>query len=161
MEKDILVKNMLVKSADKLVNVSESSIKEYVDNMDLLVATLNEVMLKRKDILELIRWENNITMMKNNHHCHLQFIAAILQIPDSETLVDTLLWVFHAFRSRGFSPHYWEVQISTLTLLMKEKVSEKVFLEISSIYNWMNLNISIFTMIADEHLGKSKLQLFV
>ena len=75
MEKDILVKNMLVKSADKLVNVSESSIKEYVDNMDLLVATLNEVMLKKKDILELIGGENNITMMKNNHYCHLQFIA--------------------------------------------------------------------------------------
>jgi hypothetical protein len=159
MEESILVKNMLVESADKLVNVSETSIKEYVENMDLLVATLNGAMLKREDILELIGGKNNITMMKNNHHSHLQFIAAILQVPDSEMLVDTLLWVFRAFMSRGFGPNYWEVQISTLTLLMKENVSEKAFIEISNIYNWMNSNINTFTMIADEQLGKSKIQL--
>ena len=161
MEESILFKNILVESADKLINVSETSIKEYMEKTDLLVAMLNEIMLKREDIIKLIGGKNNITIMKNNHHGHLCFISAILQVPDSVTLVDTLLWVFHTFLSRGFSPNYWEVQLSTLTLLMKENISEKSFVEISNIYNWMNLNISLFTMIADNQLGESKIKLSV
>ena len=150
MKKNISVRNMLVKSADKIVKVSDSSIKEYEENMDMLVAALNDVMIKREDISKLIGGENNITMMKNNHQSHLHFVASILQIPDSETLVDTLLWVFNTFMSRGFIPDYWEVQISTLIQLMKKDFSEKTFFEILNIYNWMRANICNFIIIEDE-----------
>lgn len=150
MEKSISITNMLIKSADRIVKVSENSIKEYVENIDMLVAMLNDVMIKRKDILELIGGENNIIIMKTNHQSHLRFIASILQIPDSETLVDTLLWVFHTFMSRGFIPQYWDVQLSTLIQLMKENISVEAFLEILSIYNWMITNISNFVIIEDE-----------
>ncbi|HEY8805784.1 MAG TPA: hypothetical protein VIM42_11905 [Clostridium sp.] len=149
-------RSTLVKSADKIGRVSEGSIKEYVDKMEMLAARMNEVMLKRKDILELIGGEKNITMMKDNHNNHLRFVASILQTPDSETLVDTTLWVFHAYMSRGFSPNYWEVQLNTWRQLLKENINDKAFLEIISIYNWFTVNIPHFTVAANGKLEKSK-----
>ncbi len=95
-------KDSLVKSADKISKVSDDSIKEYVDKMDILAAKMNEVILKREDIFELIGGNKNIEMMKDNHNNHLRFVASILETPDSETLVDTVLWVFRAYMSRGF-----------------------------------------------------------
>ncbi|HEY5583876.1 MAG TPA: hypothetical protein VIK78_05220 [Ruminiclostridium sp.] len=100
-------KETLVNSAEKIIKVSEASVKEYLDAMDMLAAKMNEVMLKREDILELIGGKENIEMMKDNHNNHLRFIASILQAPDAEVLVDTVLWVFRAYMSRGFSSNYW------------------------------------------------------
>ena len=68
MEKDAALKNILIKSADKIARVSEDSIKEYVDKMEMMAAKMNEVMIKREDILELIGGKKNITMMKDNHN---------------------------------------------------------------------------------------------
>jgi len=146
----------LVKSADKIGKVSEASLKEYVDKMEILAASINEVMLKKVDILELIGGEENILRMKENHGNHLQFIAAILQTPHSKTLVDTLLWVFRVFMIRGFTSNYWEVQINTFTQHLKENLSEKAFFEISSIYNWIYINIPNFAMAANENWEDSK-----
>ena len=149
-------KSTLIKSADKIARVSESSIKEYVDKIEILAAKMNEVMLKRKDILELIGGDKNIRMMKDNHNNHLRFVASILQTPDSETLVNTTLWVFRAYMSRGFSTNYWTVQLNTWRKLLKENISDKAFSEIISIYNWFTVNIPHFTVEAVEKLEKSK-----
>ena len=149
-------KSTLVKSADQITKVSADSLKEYVDKMDFLVATMNEVMLKREDILELIGEEKNILAMKENHKYHFLFIASILETPDPEILVDTVLWVFRSYMSKGFRPSYWAVQINTWIQLLKENISENAFFEIYSIYNWLHVNIPIFAIAADEELEKSK-----
>lgn len=149
-------KSVLITSADKITKVSEDSLKEYVDKMEILAAKMNEIMLSRKDILELIGGEKNIEMMKDNHNNHLRFISSILQTPSSETLVDTVLWVFRAYMSRGFSTNYWSAQLNTWVTILKENISEKAFSEIYSMYNWMIVNIPNFTIAADEKLDKSK-----
>ena len=149
-------KSILVKSASKISRVSEDSLKEYVDKMEMLAAKMNETMLAREDILELIGGEKNITMMKDNHNNHLRFIASILQTPDPETLVDSVLWVFRAYMSRGFSSNYWSAQLNTWIQLLKENISEKAFSEIVSIYNWMTVNIPNFTIAGEDKLEKSK-----
>jgi len=149
-------KETLVISAQKITKVSEASIKEYVDKMDMLAAKMNEAMLKREDIFQLIGGRENVEMMKDNHNNHLRFVASILETPDSETLVDTVLWVFRAYMSRGFSSNYWAAQINTWIQIFKENLSEKTFAEILSIYNWFSVNIPHFTIAADEKLEKSK-----
>lgn len=148
-------KYYLIKSAEKITKVSEDSIKEYVGKIDMLAAKMNEVMLKRQDIYELIGGEKNLEMMKDNHNNHLRFVASILQTPHPETLVDTVLWVFRAYMSRGFSSTYWAAQINTWIQILKENVSEKTFSETISIYNWFSVNIPHFTIAADEKLEKS------
>jgi len=149
-------KNNLIKSADKISKVSAESLKEYVDKMELLAAKMNETMLQREDIFELIGGKKNIEMMKDNHNNHLRFIASVLQTPDSETLVDTVLWVFRAYMSRGFSSNYWAAQLNTWMQIIKENISEEAFSEVNSIYFWMIVNIPNFTIAADENLEKSQ-----
>lgn len=149
-------KDALIKSADKITKVSAASLKEYQDKMELLNVKMNEVMLKRDDILDLIGGQKNVAMMKDNHSNHLRFVASILETPDSETLVDTVLWVFRAYMSRDFSSNYWAAQINTWIQVLKENVSETAFIEILSIYNWFSVNIPQFTIAADENLDKSR-----
>jgi hypothetical protein len=148
-------KSSLIKSAEKITKVSEDSIKEYVGKMDLLSAKMNQVMLERKDILELIGGDKNVSMMKDNHSNHLRFVASILETPNAETLADTVLWVFRAYMSRGFSSNYWAAQINTWIQILSENLSEKAFSEISSLYNWFSVNIPHFAIAADEKFEKS------
>jgi hypothetical protein len=105
--------------------------------------------------LELIGGEKNITMMKDNHNNHLRFVSSILRKPDSEALVDTVLWVFCSYMSIGFSSNYWEMQLKTWVEILKQNVSDKAFTEIISIYNWFIVNIPEFTIVSDDKLEKS------
>lgn len=150
-------KSKLMRSADKITKVSESNLKEFTDKTQLLNAKMNETMLGRKDILELISGKENISTMKDIHENNLNFIGSILQIPNSETLVDTTLWTFRAYMSRGFTANYFAAQINTWIELIKQNISTKAFIEIKSIYNWIGVNIPIFTIAAQEELEKSKL----
>ncbi len=148
-------KQQLIKSAEKITKVSTVSVHEYVKKMDLLAAKMNESMLAREDILELIDGEKNIAMMKDNHNNHLRFIASIIENPDPETLVDTVLWVFRAYMSRGFHTNYWAAQLNTWIEILKATISEEAFSEIYGIYNWLSVNVPNFTIAADEALKKS------
>lgn len=142
----------LVKSADKITKVTEDSISEYMKKMDMIACKINEVMLNRKDILMLIGGEKNINMMKYNNTNNMHFIASILQTPNSETLVETILWGFCAHMSRGFISNYWVEQIKTSIGLLKENISKKGFYEILSIYNWTSVNIPQFTLVTEQKL---------
>jgi len=145
----------LIKSADKIAKASENSIIEYMEEIDVIAGKLNDTMLKREDILELIGGEKNINMMKYNHINQLSFFASILQTPNPETLVETILWEICAHMSRGFSSKYWIVELNTCIQTIKEYIPEKAFLEIATIYEWFIVNISLFTKIAIEKLEKS------
>ena len=149
-------KETLIKSAQKIAKVSEESLKEYVDKKELLAAKINAVMLKREDILDLIGGKKNIRMMKDNYNNHLLLIASILQTPNPEALVDTCLWEFRAYMSRGFISNYWSAQINIWIQLLKENISKKAFSEIISIYSWFCVNVPYFTIEADEKLGNKK-----
>ena len=149
-------KQKLIKSAGKVVALSDNALKEFDDNMDALILKMNQKMLEREDILELIGGEKNSAVMKDNHDNHLRFIRSILESPDPETLVDTVLWVFRAYMSRGFHTNYWSAQINTWIHVMKEMFTEETMSEVWVIYNWMSVNIPHFTIASDEKLEKSK-----
>ena len=113
MDKDIHIKNKLITDANKLIKVSDNSINEYIDKTDLLGAIMTEAMIKRIDILELVGGDKNIRMMKDNYRNHLRFVGSIMQTPNAYTLVNTYLWEFRAYMSRGFISNYWAAQINT------------------------------------------------
>lgn len=156
MDENIFIRNKLVTSANKLVKVSENSINEYIDKTDLLAVKMNDIMIKRIDILELIGGVKNIRMMKDNYRNHLRVIGSIMLTPNADTLVDTFLWEFRAYMSRGFSSNYWAAQVNTWIELLKENLSEKAFKEILSIYNWISVNIPEFTISEENKSEKIK-----
>ena len=148
-------KNLLLDRAGKLLQVSLNSAEEYQQKADRLITVMNEKMLERLDI-ESIVGKNNIDMMKDNHANHVRFIASILKNQNADVLVETILWVFRAYRSHGFTTNYWAAQLNTWMIILKEELSPACFNEVYPYYEWMQINIPAFVKISDENIESSK-----
>ena len=139
----------LLSSAKKLPKVSDGSIEQYESKRGLLVSEVNTLMLEREDINELVG-KANIEMMKDNHNNHSLFVISILKVPVPELLVDTVIWVFKAYRSRGFHPNYWASQLNDWLTAMEKNLSESAYNEIFPLYNWFIVNIPVFTALSED-----------
>jgi hypothetical protein len=111
-------------------------------------------MLNRADLENLIG-ENNIDMMKDNHSNHVRFISSILKNHNSEVLVDTILWVFRAYRSHGFASNYWSAQLNTWITIFQEVLTAESYQEVYPYYEWMQINIPTFVILSDEKLDQA------
>ena len=144
----------LIESATKLKPVSSTSIGEYQQRAEKITGVMNERMLQRSDLETLIGSEN-IEMMKDNHANHVRFIASILKNYNPEVFVDTVLWVFRAYRSHGFTANYWASQLNTWIEILKEVLMPESFEEVYPYYEWMQVNIPVFVKLTDEAIEAS------
>lgn len=141
----------LMKTAKELNFSNMEAIQEYAEKREHLVAKVNQIMLGRQDIFELIN-EKHVDMMKDNHSNHARFVETILRHYNPEVLIETVLWVFRTYRSRGFHPSYWPAQLNTWVAVLKDSVSPKTFQAIYPLYNWFIVNIPAFTAISDRQI---------
>jgi hypothetical protein len=144
-------KSKLILTAAALPAFSENAINEYISKSALMVGKVNNIMTNRADIASLAGSEN-ISMMTDNHANHARFIASILKKFDAEVLTDTILWVFRAYRSHGFTTNYWAAQLNTWIIVLNETLSEKSFAELYPLYEWMQVNIPQFVALSDIQL---------
>lgn len=144
-------KEKLLISAKELHHVDEGASKEFSENIDLLVSEMNKYMLGRDDIGELVG-DNNIEMMKDNHANHARFMESVFTSYDPAVLVDTVLWVFRAYRSRNFNSTYWAAQLNSWIVIHKNHLSEKCFNDILPYYKWMQVHIPIFNALAEQEI---------
>ena len=144
-------KDQLILSAKNLADISPKTAKEYIDRQIELIDKMNQLMLSRDDI-DLLVGETNLQMMKDNHENHARFISSILIEFHPETLVETILWVFRAYRSRGFSSNYWASQLNTWMKVFREVLSKEAYREVEPLYEWMLLHIPTFVILSDEKL---------
>ncbi len=146
----------LIESASDLKQVRPQVVITYGETSDKLVAAVNESLLNRADLTELIG-KNNIQMMKDNHANHARFMLSIMKHYQPDVFVDTVLWVFRAYRSRGFASTYWAAQLNAWTNALKEMLSPNDYAEIFPYYNWLIINIPIFVSVSDAQLTSSDL----
>lgn len=140
---------MLLESAKVLPIPTENAVNEYSEKREKLVAEINSQLLARTDIKDLVGVQN-IDMMKDNHHNHVQFMESLLKNMNPEVLVETVHWVFKVYRSRGFHPAYWSSQMSAWKNILQNELSKESFDSIWPIYNWMLVNTPIFSKITDS-----------
>jgi len=152
-----MIKNSLFKTAKELAQVDEKTYTEYKSKSDLLLSKINEVIIERQDLNSLIGSEN-VDMMKDNHANHLRFMASVFKNFNPEILVDTVLWVFRAYQTHGFSSNYWAAQLNAWIKILEDNLSTESYKHIYPYYEWMQVNIPIFTNISqsDINLHKSK-----
>jgi len=131
-----VTKQELILSAEKLQQPSAETAKEYQDKAEKLVVAINSLM-SNKPGLEKIIGAGNLAMMQDNHRNHAQFIASIFTAYHPQVFVETILWVFRAYRSHGFQPHYWSVQLDSWVDILRSELSEAAFIEIYPFYQWM------------------------
>ena len=148
-------KNFLIETASQLKLISIVSSEEYHQKSEQLIAQMNTLMLEKTDIESLIG-KDNINMMKDNHANHVRFMASVLKNYRPEVLVETVLWVFRAYRSHGFTTNYWATQLNTWIYLLKEVLTPESYFEIYPYYEWMQINIPVFVKVSDEKLESSQ-----
>ncbi|MBN2261576.1 MAG: hypothetical protein JW735_01610 [Prolixibacteraceae bacterium] len=144
-------KEHLLKTAGQLQQVSLKSVEEFSSKRDHLVSVMNQTMLARPDLLAMVG-EGNVEMMNDNHANHARFLESIFKQHQPEVLVDTVLWVFRAYRSRNFASTYWAAQLNTWIEIYRKELSPECFSEVYPYYNWMQINIPIFNKLAEDVL---------
>jgi len=142
-------KSLLIESARALEKVSTKSAEEYSQKSDSLAEAVSNALLLREDLTALIG-PNNLAMMKDNHANHARFIASILQHPNPEVLVESVLWVFRAYRNHGFSTNYWAAQLNAWFGILPQELSETAWAEIRPYYHWLQVNIPLFAALTDQ-----------
>lgn len=141
---------MLLSSAQALQMPDIAAQEEYEAKSEILNSMINDVLTKRKDIKSLIG--DNIDMMKDNHANHIRFMLSIFKDYNPEVFLDTILWVFRAYRSHHFTSNYWAAQMNTWLVILKSELSESSYKQISPFYDWMQVNIPLFVILSDKAL---------
>ncbi len=141
----------MLKTAQKLRPPTEKSAQEFSEKIELLVDRMNQLMLNRRDIEELVG-QCNDELMKDNHSNHARFMESVFVNFEPEILVDTVLWVFRAYRSRNFGSTYWSAQLNGWITIFKEELSDNTYNEILPFYKWMQVNIPVFNLLAEEDI---------
>ena len=138
----------LVASAGGFESVEEEVASEYAEKKDLLAALMHQRLLERPDINALLGQEN-LQVMRDNHANHALFMASLLRHYDPEVLVNSVLWVFRAYRARGFHPNYWTAQLNAWIASIEQELSLESAAAILPIYRWMIAHIPQFTHLTD------------
>lgn len=147
------MKDKLLASAQKLTSPSKKAREEFSAKIDILVATGNKQIAARPDLDKLIGAENH-EMAENNNGNFARFMDSMFVEYDPATLVETVLWVFRAYRSHGFLTTYWAANLDIWLKMLEKELSEESFTTISPFYNWLIINIPIFVKLTDESLSK-------
>ncbi len=143
------VKKELIKSASGLNSLDKPCLEEFKNKKDLILSAINKKMKERKDIKDLVT-EKNLLMMEDNHSNHMRFMESIFAGFKAEIFVETILWVFRAYRSHGFKLTYWPALLNTINEIIQESLSKKCAESISAFYSWMIIHIPTFVNYTDE-----------
>ena len=141
-------KEELIESAGMLKQPSAQAADEYNQKSDQLAAQMNLMMGRRPDVEYMTG--GNSPMMADNHRNHARFMASLFIMYSPTVLVDTVLWVFRAYRSHGFQLTYWPAQLDTWVEILRQDLSAGTFEDVYPFYNWMIVNQPAFASLSDS-----------
>ncbi|HBE87753.1 MAG TPA: hypothetical protein DDW67_01235 [Elusimicrobia bacterium] len=142
----------------KDIRIPPEAAEEYGRKAAKMAGAVTERLLARPDLESLIG-KNNSEMMKDNHANHARFIESMLRNFDAETMTDTVLWVFRAYRSHGFHDSYWAAQLNQWHAVLRENLSDNTLRAVLPLYDWMQVNIPAFSALAERQKAELKGQL--
>lgn len=150
---EVNMKDKLLASAQKLIPPSEKAREEFNAKIDILVVIGNKKIAARPDLDKLIGAENH-EMAENNNSNFARFMDSMFVEYDPVTFLETVLWVFRAYRSHGFHTTYWAANLDTWLKMLEKELSDESFRAIAPFYNWLIVNIPIFVKLTDESLSE-------
>ncbi len=146
-----MTREELIKEAEALPRPTLEAAREYKRQSPAVVAEINLIMSGREDLLTLIG-PGNQAMMEDNHRNHALFMASLLLNFHPEVLVDTVLWVFRAYRAHGFNLTYWPAQLDTWITVLTKHLSAPSYDVIAPIYEFMIIRQPAFAGLSDAAL---------
>lgn len=142
------MKENLLESAKKLNQPPLEYAEEFNQNKDKLAAELSKRMSSREDIERLVG-TGNASMMEDNSRNLSRFMGSLFMGYNPEVFVETMIWVFRSYRSHGFQLAFWSANVDTYTEIMKEELSPEAYKSIYPFFDWIIVNIPIFTKLTD------------
>jgi hypothetical protein len=149
--------DQLIAAAESLQQPGPTSASEYEQRRERMAAELNRRMLARADLAGLVGGEDNREMMRNNSHNMARFMGTMFGGFDAGAFVRTVVWVFRAYRSHGFSSLYWAANLDTFVDVARTELSESAFAEIGPFFEWLIVHIPQFVAVTDEELSSQAL----
>ncbi len=144
----------LIETAGALPEAGAAAAQAYAAARETMVAEVNRIMRARADVERLVGPDNE-AMMENNHANHARFLETILAKPDPTVLVDTVLWVFRAYRSHGFALAYWPAQLNAWVDVMKSTLAPEHAGAIYPTYEWLIVRQAAFADVSQAQLAES------
>ncbi len=143
------MKDRLLASASALRPPRQSAVEAFSRKRDQLAAMANRQMAQRPDLEKMIG-EDNRQMAEDNNRNFARFMEALFTDFTPGVLVETVIWVFLAYRSHGFQTTYWPANLNVWTDLLEKELPEEAFNDIYPFYNWLIINIPAFVKLTDE-----------
>lgn len=91
----------------------------------VMTRLVNQELVERDDLKELVG-DNPYSVMFRNHACHVNFITSIFKLKSSQCLVEVVVWVYRSYTNRGFSPKYFQAELSAWKKSVQEVISEYI-----------------------------------
>ena len=146
------MKEKLVKTASMLKQPSASAVKEFSQKHQQLASMGSQLIAKRADLEKLVGISNQ-SMAEDNNRNFARFMDSLFSDFNPNILVETVLWVFRAYRSHGFQTTYWAANLNIWVDLLRKELSNDTFESIYPFYNWLIVNIPIFVKLTDESMS--------
>ncbi len=147
------MKQNLLKTASRLTQPPESALTEFRVKHESLAESCTQKMVKRSDLDKLIG-KGNLEMMSDNNRNFSRFMLSLFTEYNPDVLVETVLWVFQAYRSHGFQTTFWAAHLNTWMEQISSELSNESLEAISPFYHWLIVNIPIFSKLTDETIAE-------
>ena len=149
------MKKRLLESARQLNQPAGEIVEEFSLKYSEMAEKGNQILLKRPDLDKLIG-EGNWGMARDNNRNFARFMESMFLNYNPEVFTETVFWVFRAYRSHGFQTTYWAANLNIWMEMLEEDLSPEAFRGLEPFYNWIIVNIPVFTLLSDEAAGTNK-----
>jgi len=146
------MKEQLLKTAEELEQPAEATAHEFSQKREQLAAMGNQIMAERPDLEKLVG-QGNKQMAEDNNRNFARFMESMFLAYNPEVLVETVLWVFRAYRSHGFQTTYWAANLNIWIDLLRQNLSRETFDALYPFYNWLIVNIPVFVKLTETELS--------
>lgn len=143
-----MTREELIASAGSLKQPSIHAASDYARHRETMASEISRIMEARADVGYMVG--GNIAMMEDNHRNHARFMESLFSLYSPEVLVDTILWVFRAYRAHGFQLTYWPAQLDTWVGVLKTHLEAESYAEIYPFYHWMLIHQAAFATLSDQ-----------
>ena len=148
------MKEKLIETASRLKQPPPLAVDEFTQQHEVLALLGNQVIAQRADFEKLVG-PGNHAMAEDNNRNFARFMVSLFSEYSPMVFVETVLWVFRAYRSHGFQTVYWAANINIWLDILREKLSDETFAAISPFYTWLSVNIPVFVKLTDKGLAES------
>ncbi len=144
-----MTRETLLESAARLRQPDPGAAGEFNGKRDILAERLNRTMTARPDLERLIGRDNR-KMMEDNSRNFMRFMDSMYQGYSPEVFVETVLWVFRAYRAHGFQTTYWPANLDTCVEILREELSPDAFQSVYPFYDWLIVNVPVFVKLTES-----------